>query len=521
MVKEELKFMKKNIIKKQLLYRAVFFMFLIITISTISCNNYKSADSVSDIAKKINPRDTERIQVISTTFLGNFERNYYGDSLPSKLDVIWQLNLGTGVTRVSGKMKQWSGAGWTGQPLFIREDSSYYLIQGSYDHHLRKINAETGDIVWKYKFDDVIKGTGSIWVNRNAKSYEQKYIILQGSRMGLNNYLSSDFVPSYRAISYITGKELWRYNSVRTRSYSRDVDGSALFLNDTAYLGLENGKFIVFNPDPEAIPDSLKIKQPIVYEEHPLYVDTDPIKHGGNLVTESSPSKLGNRIYISSGSGHIWGYNLKTRKIDWDFYTGSDIDGSPVVTDDSCIIVSIEKEYITGNAGVFKLDPSKPPEDAVVWFFPTPYFHFVFWDGGIIGSVGINDYYKKENDSMPNLAAFLTIDEHLYVVDHKTIDSTKTAIGPDNKTKYYQPKLVFKYHTGSSISTPLIINNRIIAATYEGLYLFEFDKNLKFNLIDYKDFGSFEATPFVYNKRVFIAARNGFLYCLGNQNPAI
>lgn len=49
-------------------------------------------------------------------------------------------------------------AGWTGQPLLIKENGEPYLIQGASNHH-KKIRAKTGKLIWQYKFDDVIKGT--------------------------------------------------------------------------------------------------------------------------------------------------------------------------------------------------------------------------------------------------------------------------------------------------------------------------------------------------------------------------
>ena len=100
------------------------------------------------------------------TFLGNEQRNYYGNEAPSRLDVIWKLYLGEGETVISRKAgsKKWKGAGWTGQPLLVSEDSLLFLIQGAYDHNLKKINAATGEIVWEYKFDDVVKGTETMLV---------------------------------------------------------------------------------------------------------------------------------------------------------------------------------------------------------------------------------------------------------------------------------------------------------------------------------------------------------------------
>ncbi len=480
-----------------------------------SCDNSKNnkendrTDSITVLEDTI----LERNKVIIGTFLGNEKRNYYGNVAPDSLNIIWKLNLGSGKTKVSGKTLIWSGAGWTGQPLIVEEDSVTYLIQGTYSHNLMKIKADSGNIVWKYNFGDAIKGTGTIWYNKNADSLN-RLVILQGSRQGYNNSFRQAVIPSYRAISYFTGKELWRLNSKLTKSYSRDVDASALILKDTAYIGLENGIFTVFNPDPKKADTVDGIFQPVIYEEHQIYEESDRKKHRGNLVTESSPSLLGNRIYVSSGSGHVYGYNLKKREIDWDFFTGSDMDGSPAVTDDNCIIVPIEREYIPGCGGVFKLDPSLPADSSVQWFFPVKNLHFAFWEGGIIGSASINDSYRKNGDSVPNLAAFSAIDGYIYIVNTKKTTGEK-ALGP-NKLNYYDvPELVFKYNTGQSISTPIFVGNKLIAAGYSGIYLFEFDNSLNFRLIQHLDIGSTESTPVVHNGRLYIATKLGYLYCLG------
>jgi outer membrane protein assembly factor BamB len=423
--------------------------------------------------------------------------------------------LGKGKTRVGSVIKEWWGAGWTGQPLLLSENGVLYIIQGAYDHFLKKINAETAELVWQYEYDDVIKGTGTIWKNKNEKDKLNKIVILQGSRQGFNRGFSDKIIPSYREISYTTGEELWRFNSVKTDSYSRDVDGSALIVNDTVYLGLENGIFIVFDPDYKKAKQKDSILQPVVLFSDSLYYKSDKTLHGGNLVTESSCSRLGNKIFISSGSGHIFVFDMIKKEIVWDFYTGSDIDGSPVVTNDSCIIVSLEKQYIDGQGGVIKLDPYKKPEDAVVWYFPTGDKDFVTWKGGVIGSVGINDYYI-ESDTTSALAAFVGIDQYLYVVKHNKL-SDKKVKGFDNLTEYPSPEIVFKYKTGPSISTPIIVQNKLIAATYDGLYIFEIDKNLNFTLLDKFTDGGFESTPVVNNGRIYVASRNGYLYCFGQK----
>ena len=463
-----------------------------------------------------NVRKIKNTFVVNQTFLGNEKRNFYGNIAPFRLDIIWTHNLGTGTTKVGSEVREWSGAGWTGQPLMIKENNELYIIQGAYDHHLKKIRVSDGKLIAQHEFDDVIKGTGSIWTKHDNNGNIQDFYILQGSRKGSMFSLGSKIVRSYRAVDFSDMSGAWIYSSKRMRSYSRDVDGSALIINDTAYLGLENGLFIVFNPDPSKAKMKNGILQPEIYDVDTLFCPGDTKIHGGNLITESSPSYLNGRVYITSGSGHIFGYNIKTKKIDWVFDTGADMDGSPAVTNDSCLLISIEKEYIPGDGGVMKLDPSLPPEKAVVWYYPTVTKHFALWDGGVIGSVGINDYYNK-NDSMPNLAVFVAIDSFLYVVEHDKINFDKTAKGPQLKHNYPVPKLVFKFRTGPSISSPIIVGNKIIAATYNGVWLFEFDKDLNFKVLAHQALGSFESTPFVWNKRVYVASRDGNLYCFGEK----
>ena len=457
-----------------------------------------------------------RTKVIYPTFLGNEKRNYYGCHAPDTLALLWKHYLGKGTTVISRKLgsRTWAGAGWTGQPLLVKEDTILYIIQGAYDHHLKKIDATTGKLKWQYKFDDVVKGTGTIWIAPDSFPPENQLIILQGSRLGVGNYLDTRHIPSYRAISYFTGRELWRLDVKWTDSYSRDVDGSALILNDTAYIGLENSLFTVMNPSPFDAKLTDGMLQPEIIQEIPLYKKADAVAHKGNIVTESSPCLLDSVIYVASGSGHVFGYSLKEKKLVWDFYIGSDIDGSAVVTRDSCLLVTIEKQYIEGKGGVFKLNPAKPADSAVVWFFPVEDREHASWSGGVIGSPAVNDYYN--NDGKPDLAAFMAIDGYLYVVNHTQLDSSILVNGPHLKHKYPTPKLVYKYKTGASISSPLLLDDKIIAAGYSGIYLFSYNEQLQFRKLA-KFPKTFESTPVVYDRKIYIASKDGYFYCLGEK----
>jgi outer membrane protein assembly factor BamB len=464
--------------------------------------------------------DSYGINVVNGTFLGNEQRNYYGNRAPEKLDVLWKHYLGEGETVISRKLgsRTWAGAGWTGQPLLVEEENGLFLIQGAYDHNLKKINASDGQIIWEYEFDDVIKGTGSIWYNSHATDPQNALVILQGSRLGIGNYLDTPHIPSYRAISYFSGKELWRLDVKWTDSYSRDADGSALILGDIAYIGLENSLFTVLDPDPASAEIKNGMLQPKIIQERKLYKPEDVSLHRNNIVTESSPSLLGDHIYIASGSGHVFGYNLQTRELDWDYYVGSDMDGSAIVTSDSCLLVSVEKQYIRGPGGALKLDPSKTPEEAVVWFQPVDDSTFSSWEGGIIGSIGISDQYRPGADIQ--YAAFVGIDGYLRVVDHLHTDSQRLVTGPDGQRSYHPPRLIFKAYVGPSISTPVFCNDKLIVAGYHGIRLYAIEDEGEFRLLD-KLGPAFESTPVVHDGKVYIASRNGYLYCLGEAGSTV
>lgn len=506
--------------------KLLFLFIIILIIFSINCSKKKV--SISENTKIDTVQKTEDLtnkekqfnDILVKTFLGNEKRNYYGNIPPKKLDLIWKCYIGGGKsnmpTKYGGENFHY-GAGWTGQPLLFKEKEKFYIIQGSYDHNLRKIDTETGEVIWKYKFDDAIKGTGTIWYNNNSRNEDESIIILQGSRQGVNLSIHSKYIYSFRGISAIIGKELYRINVEKTPSYSRDVDGSALIINDTAYIGLENGFFLVFNPNPLNAKKVENHFEPEIINKLKLYSNEDVEKRGGQIIIESSPSLIGRDIFIAAGSGYIFKYNIDEKKIILQYFIGSDLDGSCVVTSDSCILVSVEKQFIQGKGGMLKIDPRKKSSDCVIWYFPTLDRTLSSWSGGIIGSASVNDNYIN-NTNIKNLAAFVAIDGNLYVVDYKTIDSTEKVKGFNGKSLFYKPKLVFKYNVGSSISTPIFFKDKLIVSSYSGIYLFNYNDKLEFSLIEKRNL-TFEATPIVWNEKAYVAAKDGYLYCFGEKKP--
>jgi hypothetical protein len=175
-------------------------------------------------------------------------------------------------------------------------------------------------------------------------------------------------------------------------------------------------------------------------------------------------------------------------------------------------LIAIEKQYIAGHGGVMKINPARTPETCVDWYYPTRDRNFSSWIGGVIGSVSVNDVYRKPEE--PYLAAFTGIDGILTVVDYMNLSGT-TAPGPDGKTMYPVPSVYFTSDIGPSISTPLFTMRHLVAAGYNGIRIFKADTAAKYIQTAFQS-GMFEASPVCHDGKVIIASRDGYLYCYGS-----
>lgn len=482
------------------------------------------------------------------TFLGNETRRFYGvGPVPERLEIIWKANIGGGTTGGTGKkstepsgspeakagLVKWYGTGWTGQPALVREKGKLYLLVGGFDHNLVKLDAATGKELWVYEFGDVIKGSPTVFEDPDAPGDPSKYVVMVGSRRGFPSSISAADIAPYRAVSYATGKELWRLPVPHTKSYSRDADGSGFVVGGTAWVGVESGN--MYRLDPFSTFAWKGFRTPKILSETLLLGDKRAANHGGNLVLEASPVFLGDRVYAASGAGHVYGMDKDTVKVEWDYFTGSDMDGTPVATTDGYLFAEVEKQYIKGNGGLLKLDPRKPAKDALVWFFPTGDRNFADWQGGIIGSSSVNDEYNADG-SHPALVACTAIDGNLYVLSQDNLAEESVA-GPNLEKGLPTPKVVFKHDIGGAISTPIMVDDYVIAAGYGNsvnVYKITYTPGgdgpgvaLKTRMGEtvsvaikrvarFSGGGSYESTPIVWQGRIYIGSRDGYLYCLGD-----
>ena len=521
------------------------------------------------------------------TYLGNDQRRFYGRGVPPrKLRVLNRFYLGGGITYTSASgYYRWIGTGFTGQSVIYSDKDRRgrhrdYLIIGSYDHRLRKLDLNAMErglsarrmLVWKYRFPDIVKGSPAIYYDDDTS----RFVVLMGSRYGRQRAnpvgWSSPYIWSYRAIDAGTGKEIWRMNSVRTHSYSRDNDGTGLYLPDRKMIfnASENsiGYFISSDTREKRrvplrqIPYKHERRwktpfyRPRILASRILYTRADPRKHGGELASEGSAARLGNMIYIAASSGHVWGIKIPERNDpsgtdyndpnpkkletpEWDYYIGSDLNGTIVISRENRLYVTVEKQFIKGRGGVLKLNPSKSPRDAVDWYMPVGASGHVkgkgHLHGGIIGSVAVNDEYLSP-EKVP-LVATNTYGGWFYVMSQNTVTGKKVW-GPNRRRKHPTPRIVFKKFTGGTLSTPIFADgNRLLTSGGHSLYQFEIkyrrtnrsDPKAVYSLdgtpyrvivkqIDrYVGRKAFEATPVVWKDKVIAACRDGYLYMFGKK----
>ncbi len=150
----------------------------------------------------------------------------------------------------------------------------------------------------------------------------------------------------------------------------------------------------------------------------------------------------------------------------------------------------------------------------MIWYYPVADSVLSSWSGGIIGSIGITDSYPEYYEKP--LAAFTGIDGYLCVVSHTEIEPGKMVPGPDSVKLYPSPLLIYKKYIGPSISTPVFVQDKLIAASYYGIWLLMYNKEHNFTVLDRFSTG-FESTPVIWNRKIYIASRDGYLYCFGSE----
>lgn len=301
------------------------------------------------------------------TFRGNPTRSFYGAGpVPSAPEVVWQFPEDGAMcsnSSVGSQVINWCGSGWTGQPAIFEREGRTWVAVGAYSRDVHFLDADDGSrLLPDFPTGDIIKGSVTI----DPDGYPLLYT---GSRDNL-----------YRVVAFDgdVARELWALSAtdVSPTKWNNDWDGAGLVIDDFLFIGGENSQFHIVKLNRGYDADGRVAVDPVLVFNTPGWDDELIGLVGGNVSIENSVAISGNVVYFANSGGLIQGWDLEGLEDGTDptrvfrYWAGDDIDASLVIDEEGMIYAGVE--YERGNARskevgqVIKLDPSKP-DDPLVW----------------------------------------------------------------------------------------------------------------------------------------------------------
>jgi hypothetical protein len=295
------------------------------------------------------------------TFRGNPTRSWYGTGpMPEAPQVLWTYPPdGGGMCGVSidgSGAQTWCGTGWTGQPAVFERDGVTWVAFGAYDYGVHFVDGATGtDLLPMFETGDIIKGSVTV----DPDGYPLLYT---GSRDNQLRVLAFDGEAP---------RELYRLDadSVGPTLWNDDWDGSPLVIDDYLFEGGENSRFHILklNRSTDATTGAVTVAPELVF--HTEITDNQ-------VSIENSVAISGDTVYFANSGGLVQGWDISglvdgiAPARSFRFWTGDDTDASIVVDTDGMLYVA--SEFERGNARstevgqLMKLDPTRP-DDPLVW----------------------------------------------------------------------------------------------------------------------------------------------------------
>ncbi len=422
------------------------------------------------------------------TFRGSATRNYHGAGpVPRDPKVLWSYPGRSGglcaESTVANETKVWCGSGWTGQPAVFERDGRTWVVFGAYDKAVHFVDYDTGeDILPPFPTGDIIKG--SVTVDPDGLP-----LVYSGSRDNKLHVI---------AIDRATPTELWSLDAgaVSPTMWNDDWDGSPLVLGDYLYEGGENSQFHIVKLNRMAGADGLVRVDPELVFHTPGWDDEllAALNTRQNDVSiENSVAYADGVVYFANSGGLVQGWDVSglAQGVDptrvFRFWTGDDVDASVVIDDEGFLYVGVENERGSARAAevgqLLKLDP-KRPEDPVVWsvkdprgFWTTPALH--------------DDIVVAASDGGT-----------VYGVDRETGEVRWTFALPP-----------------PTWQSAVIVDDTLIQGDCEGgLHAYDLsDTSTKPPALwSVQLEGCIESTPAVWKGRVFVGARGGRFYAIGD-----
>jgi outer membrane protein assembly factor BamB len=427
-----------------------------------------------------------------TTFRGNATRTYYGEGpVPRKPKVLWRYPEFGGLCARSsdgGETKLWCGTGWTGQPNVVETENDIEVRFGAYDRGIHILDGVSGrPLKDTFITGDIIKGT----VTSDPDGYPLLYT---GSR---DNHFRILALDRGRAM-----EELWRLSadSAPNQVWNNDWDGSALVIDDHLLLGGENSWFYVVKLDRGYDQQGKVTVNPEIRMLVPGYDDELFAELGDQEVSiENSPAYDEGVVYFANSGGLVQGWDIsdvldggkKYRRV-FRFWTGEDTDASVVVDDEGYLYVASELERFNARGRevgqLMKLDPDDE-DDPIVWSKAVPA------EGGLGGLWATPALHGDALFATTNTGRLLAIDR---------------ATGKKRWEIELPPP---------TWTSPVVVDDVLIVGDCSGV-LSAYDVGEPFRkptkaLWKVKLDGCIESTPAVWKGMIYVGARGGAVYGIG------
>jgi hypothetical protein len=423
------------------------------------------------------------------TFRGNPTRSYYGRGpMPKAPTILWSYPAEGGLCGKStdgGGTTTWCGTGWTGQPsVWDGKDGKTWVAFGAYDWGVHWLDGGTGQrLLPTFKTGDIIKG--SVTVDPDAYP-----LLYTGSR---DNY--------FRIIATDRDEptELWKLSAydIPQRMWNDDWDSSALVIDDYLFEGGENSWFYIYKLNRGYGADGKVTVDPELVFRTRGWDDELLDDVGDNQMSiENSVAISGNTVYFANGGGLIQGYDISGLKDGREptrtfrFWAGDDIDASLVIDADGFIYAGVEFERANSRAKevgqIIKLDPRKP-DNPLVWSIKDQ-------SGGKSGVWGTPAIWK-------DVVYVPTNGGHVLGIDRA---SGAVLWDKDFGSQTWQ--------------SPVVVDDVLVMGDCEGnLQAFDVSDTRRDPplLWSVELEGCIESTPAVWNGRIYVGARGGKVYAIG------
>ncbi len=425
------------------------------------------------------------------TFRGNPTRSYYGQGpVPSNPEVLWTYpgNGGglCGNSSDGGVTSTWCGTGWTGQPAVWEnpDDGKTWVSFGAYDYGIHFLDFETGDkLLDTFKTGDIIKGTVTV----DPDGFPLLY---SGSRDNYYRVLSTDTNPP---------QELYAISAYEVqKKWNDDWDGSGLVIDDYLFEGGENSWFFIYKLNRGYGPDGKVTVNPERVFATPGW-DDELLSHitDGQVSIETSVAISGNTVYFANSGGLVQGWDISGLKDGVEptrvfrFWTGDDTDATIAIDTEGFLYVGSEYERHNARSTeigqIMKLDPTKP-DDPLVWSI------------------------KDQGPGKQGIWASPAIWKDMVYA----ATNAGRVLGIDRATG----QIVWEKDLGSQTwGSPVVVDDVLIEGDCEGnLNAYDVsDTRVDPPLLwTVKLSGCIESTPAVWKGRIFVGARGGQFYAIGD-----